>query len=173
MLASLNGHRQVVKLLLNEKGDLNIQNNNGWTALMIASQNGHQQVVELLLNEKADPKIQHDDGRSEVMAANENGHQQMPVELLSAPKCMTCNEEKIEGQASHQQNTSQHEKKNQEKHTRFINDDDEYIFQQEKPDFHEKIKVRAVKFVKMGSLISESIKNPFKGKKIVEKRNIN
>ena len=49
---------QVVELLLEEKADPNIQNNNGWTALIVASGNGHQQVVELLLEEKADPNIQ-------------------------------------------------------------------------------------------------------------------
>ena len=49
---------QVVELLLEEKADPNIQNNNGWTALIVASQNGHHQVVELLLKEKADPNIQ-------------------------------------------------------------------------------------------------------------------
>ena len=53
-----NGHHQVVELLLKEKADPNIQNNDGWTALMVASQNGHHQVVELLLKEKADPNIQ-------------------------------------------------------------------------------------------------------------------
>uniref|UniRef100_A0A1X7V3K9 Uncharacterized protein n=1 Tax=Amphimedon queenslandica TaxID=400682 RepID=A0A1X7V3K9_AMPQE len=161
MAASANGHQQVIELLLNENADPTIQNNNGWTALMIASANGHQQVVELLLNEKTD-------GRSELMAANKNGHQQV-VELRSATKCKTSNEEKIEGQTSHQQNTSQHDvtdnKKNQDKHTRLINDD-------EKPEFHKKIKDRAINLIKMGSLISESIRNPFKGKIIVEKRNI-
>ena len=81
MVASKNGHQQVVELLLNEKADLNIQNNDGMTALMLASKNGHQQVVELLLNEKADPNIQNNDGRTALMLASGNGHQQV-VELL-------------------------------------------------------------------------------------------
>ena len=48
----------MVELLLKEKADPNIQDNDGRTALMAASLNGHQQVVELLLKEKADPNIQ-------------------------------------------------------------------------------------------------------------------
>ena len=46
MIASQYGHTQVVEQLFKEHADVNIQNKNGWTALMIASQNGHSQVVE-------------------------------------------------------------------------------------------------------------------------------
>ena len=38
MAASQNGHQQVVELLLKEKVDPNIQDNDGETALMAASQ---------------------------------------------------------------------------------------------------------------------------------------
>ena len=83
MVISLNG--QVVELLLKEKADPNIQNNDGRTALMVASRNGHQQVVELLLKEKADPNIQNNDGRTALIVASQNGHQQV-VELLLKEK---------------------------------------------------------------------------------------
>ena len=170
MVASEDGHQQVVELLLNEKADPNIQHNDGATALMVASQNGHQQVVELLLNEKADPNIQHNDGTTALMAASQNGHQQV-VELLSATKSIS-RDKKIEVHPSHQQNTSQHDvtdkKKKQDKHARLINDD-EYSFKQKKPEFPEKIKVRAAKFIKIGSLI---FRNPLKGKKMLKSRNI-
>ena len=54
MIASQNGHFQVVELLLKEHADINHQQmKNGWTALMIAGQNSHFQVVELLLKENA------------------------------------------------------------------------------------------------------------------------
>ena len=85
MAASLNGHQQVVELLLKKKADPNIQNNDGWTALMVASQNGHQQVVELLLKEKANPNIQDNDGETALMAASEDDNQQM-VKLLLKEK---------------------------------------------------------------------------------------
>ena len=45
-MASQDGHSHVVELLLSKQGDVNIQNNDGFTALMIASQNGHSEVVE-------------------------------------------------------------------------------------------------------------------------------
>jgi serine/threonine-protein phosphatase 6 regulatory ankyrin repeat subunit B len=46
MIASQNGHSQVAELLLKQQADPNIQNNNGWTALMDASQNGHPEVAD-------------------------------------------------------------------------------------------------------------------------------
>ena len=57
MLSSENGHTQVIEQLLKEHADVNVQNKNGWTALMIASQNGHTHVVEQLLKEHADVNI--------------------------------------------------------------------------------------------------------------------
>ena len=54
MLASQNGHTQVVELLIKENADVKIQIKEGVTALMLASKNGHTQVVELLLKENAD-----------------------------------------------------------------------------------------------------------------------
>ena len=62
MFVSDNGHHQVMELLLKEGADVNIQNNDGWTALMIASDDGHHQVVELLLKEGADVNIQNNNG---------------------------------------------------------------------------------------------------------------
>ena len=81
MVASNDGHHQVVELLLKEGADVNIQNNNGVTCLMVASNNGHHQVVELLLKEGADVNIQNNDGWTALMIASQNGHHQV-VELL-------------------------------------------------------------------------------------------
>ena len=81
MLASQNGHTQVVKLLIKENADVKIQIKEGVTALMLASQNGHTQVVELLIKENADVKIQSKEGVTALMLASKNGHTQV-VELL-------------------------------------------------------------------------------------------
>ena len=37
----MNGHHQVVVILLQKGADPNIHDNNGWTALLLSSQNGH------------------------------------------------------------------------------------------------------------------------------------
>ena len=75
------GNTEVVKLLLKENADVNIQNENGWTSLMLASLNGHSQVVELLLKANADVNIQDEDGWTALMIASLNGHTQV-VKLL-------------------------------------------------------------------------------------------
>ena len=113
VLASYNGHHQVVELILNiypnilcndafltasskefsevtnrflqKQTNSDIKNINKWTSLMAASLNGHHQVVELLLKKKADPNIQLNNGRTALMAASQNGHQQV-VELLLKEK---------------------------------------------------------------------------------------
>ena len=75
------GNTEVVKLLLKENVDVNIQKENGVTALMLASQKGHTQVVKLLLKENADVNIQNNNGWTALMIASQNSHTQV-VELL-------------------------------------------------------------------------------------------
>ena len=85
MLASLNGHTQVVELLLKEHADFNIQCENGLTALMLASQNGHRQVVKLLLQSNANVNIQTKDfGYNALMYASANGHLEVAECLLQS-----------------------------------------------------------------------------------------
>ena len=78
---SSNSHIQVVKLLLKENADPNLQNQNGETALMVASQQNHFKVVELLLKERANPNLQNQEGLTALMFASQNGHYQV-VKLL-------------------------------------------------------------------------------------------
>ena len=86
MIASQNGHHQVVELLLQSHADINAQKEEGWTALMIACQNGHYHIVELLLKEHADINIDNEDGWTALMLASYNGHHQV-VELLLKEHC--------------------------------------------------------------------------------------
>ena len=60
--------------LLKEHADVNIQNKEGVTALIVASQNGHTQVVEQLLKEHADINIQTKESVTALMKASEKGH---------------------------------------------------------------------------------------------------
>ncbi len=46
MVASHNGHAEVVKILVENGAQVNLQAKDGWSALMIASQNGHAEVVK-------------------------------------------------------------------------------------------------------------------------------
>ena len=53
--ASSDGNLGLVKLLLTNGANVNVQNNNGQTALIWASQRGHLEVIKLLLERGADP----------------------------------------------------------------------------------------------------------------------
>lgn len=48
--AALNGHIQIVRLLLSHGADTNIQNDWGKTALMEAEREGHEEIVSELSN---------------------------------------------------------------------------------------------------------------------------
>ena len=52
MLSCFTGHVHVTKVLLAHDADVNLQNNEGITALMMSSYNGHAEIVELLLHKK-------------------------------------------------------------------------------------------------------------------------
>jgi serine/threonine-protein phosphatase 6 regulatory ankyrin repeat subunit B len=81
MLASKNDHIEVIKCLLTEGVDMNVQANNGLTALMLASGNGHLEVVKCLLVEGVDINVQTNDGLTALMLASGNGH-------LEVVKCL-------------------------------------------------------------------------------------
>ena len=61
--------------------DINYQNEEGNTALMLASEGGHYQVDELLLSKDPDINIQNNNGVTALMFASCYGHHQV-VELL-------------------------------------------------------------------------------------------
>ncbi len=47
------GHKETVQMLLqNERIEINLQVNDGWTALMEASWKGHKEIVQILLKDK-------------------------------------------------------------------------------------------------------------------------
>ena len=81
IIASGNGEFLTVQFLLSKDPDINIQDNNGSTALMAASFHGHHQVVELLLSKDPDINIQSNNGITALMCASFHGHYQV-VELL-------------------------------------------------------------------------------------------
>ena len=52
MTASLKGHTEIVKALLDKGADVNAKSKDGVTALMWASQDGHTEIVKALLIDK-------------------------------------------------------------------------------------------------------------------------
>ena len=68
---------------LTEKGaNINIQNEDGVTALMMACNEGLSEVVELLLQNGADPNIHGDKGWTALMYACNNGNSKVAKRLL-------------------------------------------------------------------------------------------
>jgi ankyrin repeat protein len=71
-----------VKKMIAEGADINIQNKEGWTALMVASHFGLNTILELLLKAGADKDIKNNSGETALDYAKEEGNQEM-VELLT------------------------------------------------------------------------------------------
>ena len=81
--AARNGRTEVVKLLLDNRADVNARRHTGGvTPLYVAAQDGHTEVVKLLLDHKAEVNTCcNDDGATPLYIADQNGHRQV-VQLL-------------------------------------------------------------------------------------------
>jgi hypothetical protein len=79
--ASSRGHTEIVRLLLEAGGDVNVQANDGQTALMRAADYGHVDTVTLLLDSGADVNIRNENGITALRFATLKGHTQI-IQLL-------------------------------------------------------------------------------------------
>ena len=79
--ATENGHHDTVETLLKARGNPNIKNKDGRSAIELASLYGHFKIVQLLLNYNADPNLSTNDGWTPLMAASQEGYTNI-VELL-------------------------------------------------------------------------------------------
>jgi ankyrin repeat protein len=91
MAASGVGNRQVVKILLAAKADVNAKANEGLTALLIAAEKGHQQVVKELLAAWADMNAKMSNGSTALLMASQSGHL-LVVQMCSPPARSECHD---------------------------------------------------------------------------------
>ena len=81
MVASQQGHREVVEVLVGKGARIDVQMENGRTALMLASALGHREVVEVLVGKGARIDLQGEDGMTALALAKAQGHREV-VALL-------------------------------------------------------------------------------------------
>ena len=84
LLSSMQGHQEVVELLLANGADVNQASNNGATPLITSSQNGHEEAVELLLVNVADVNQAGNDDATPLIGTSSNGHYDIAELLLKS-----------------------------------------------------------------------------------------
>ena len=57
-MASQHGHSEVVKTLIEHGAQVDMQDKNGMSSLMLASQNGHNDIVKVILNKISQVNLQ-------------------------------------------------------------------------------------------------------------------
>ncbi|KAJ5733319.1 hypothetical protein N7533_013766 [Penicillium manginii] len=73
---SSEGHQEIIKLLLDQGADINVQGGFYGNALQAASLTGHQEIVKLLLEQGADINTQGGFYGNALQAASSKGHQE-------------------------------------------------------------------------------------------------
>ena len=75
MMAANTAQETCVKALLQAKADPDLQNNDGWTALMAAADTAaHKTCVKALLRAKANTELLSNYGRTALQCAEAKGH---------------------------------------------------------------------------------------------------
>ncbi|PVG03843.1 ankyrin, partial [Serendipita vermifera] len=84
----LNGHKPVVRILLNQEGiDVNFRDNAGRTPLFLAIQGGHTEIVMQLMIAKERSNINTTDstGQTPLSLAASHGHEAVVKMILEVP----------------------------------------------------------------------------------------
>ena len=86
ILACWYGYTEIVKLLIDAQADVNIQKNDGWTALMLVSRNSNIdsniETVKLLIDAQTDINIQSNSGFTALMLASRNSNTESNIETV-------------------------------------------------------------------------------------------
>jgi ankyrin repeat protein len=75
--SSAKNDAELAKLSIEKGADVNLQDNNGYTPLMIAANFGHIDIVTLLVKNGADVKIQANNGETALSLAEKKGHEKV------------------------------------------------------------------------------------------------
>ena len=81
-LAAIRGNLFFVKQLIEKKGDINVQLNNGWTPLHLAATNGHTSIIELLASSGAEVNAVDGYGATAIHVAAQND-QSAVIQILA------------------------------------------------------------------------------------------
>ncbi len=92
--AAMNGHQEIVELLLANSAEVNLKVIDGTTPLITAAVFGHKNVVALLLANGADVNAKNNDGMTPLHAAADKGYKEI-AELLLANKADVNGRDKI------------------------------------------------------------------------------
>ena len=100
MVAARAGRHELVKVLMERKADLDLQNFEGATALIFAAGNAERECVRLLLEGKANADLRHKDGRTALQTAQGNRHSKTAELILQLAPVARPNEAKDEAKAT-------------------------------------------------------------------------
>ena len=81
MVAAYSNRIKIVKLLLAEGVDINVQDRRGWTAVMHAAGYGYHEIVKLLVDKGADITLKDNEGKT-VLEIAENMRLEKIIEIL-------------------------------------------------------------------------------------------
>ena len=85
MEAASNGHKEIVKVLIDAGAEVNAQDDLNNTALIEAAKKGHKSIVEMLLDAGANVNIQEKiRGNTAIIEAASNGHKETFEVLIKA-----------------------------------------------------------------------------------------
>ena len=84
IIASINESCDLIRELVARGADVNIQDNNGNTALIWASLHGHTAALKILIGAGADVNIHNKDGLSALDVAYQYGHEETVNILIAA-----------------------------------------------------------------------------------------